>query len=168
MKKKLIVVFFFLFLISYLVLKRSYHTKILPFQSVTLNCVMNGAQNFPSSGSKYAPIVKLPKIFKIKFGYGDGEFIKGENVLIENYFLKKKTFGYQYSKNSNSIFIQPTYTPSWIGPNDPPGELMLFIFPLNPFNQKREDIWVDYVWRGGGSMRLIEDYDAHYKCENVE
>ena len=38
--------------------------------------------------------------------------------------------------------------PSWIGPNDPPGDHMVFIFPLNHFNNKREDIWVDYYWMG--------------------
>ena len=55
----------FILLTSYFVLKRSYHTKILPFQSITLNCIMNGTQNFPSQGAKYAPIVKLPKVFKV-------------------------------------------------------------------------------------------------------
>jgi hypothetical protein len=165
-RKRFIIGFLiFILLLSYLVLKRSYHTKILPFQSITLNCVMNGTQNFPSRGGKYAPIVRLPKIFKIKFGYMDGEFIDGGNTLIENNFLKKKEFGYQYTKY-DSILIKPTYTPSWIGPNDPPGDHMVFIFPLNHFNNKREDIWVDYYWMAG--MGEIKDYDAHYECEYIK
>ena len=155
----------FVLLTSYFVLKRSYHTKILPFQSITLNCIMNGTQNFPSQGAKYAPIVKLPKVFKVKFGYSTAEFIEGGDVLIEKHFLnRKKDIGYHYTKY-DQIEIQPTYMPPWIGPNDPPGDQMVFIFPLNDFSKKREDIWVDYYWMGG--MGNIKDYDAHYECENV-
>ena len=166
-RKNLIIgILIFVLLTSYFVLKRSYHIRILPFQSITLNCVMSGVQLFPSDGGvKYAPIVKLPKVFKVKFGYSTAEFIEGGDVLIEKHFLnRKKDIGYQYTKY-DSILIQPTYMPSWIGPNDPPGDQMVFIFPLNDFNKKREDIWVDYYWRGG--MGNIKDYDAHYECENV-
>ena len=157
----------FVLLTSYFVLKRSYHTKILPFQSITLNCVMSGVQLFPSDGgTKYAPIVKLPKVFKIKFGYSKAEFIEGGDILIEKYFLNRnKNVGYHYSKFS-TIKIRPTYMPPWIGPNDPPGDQMVFIFPLTHFNNKREDIWVDYYSMAG--MGEIKDFDAHYNCENVE
>ena len=164
LRKEFIIGFLiFILLSSYLVLKRSYHTKILPFQSIILNCVINGTQKFPSRGGKYGPIVKLPKVFKVKFGYRTVEFIEGGDVLIEKNFLdRKKDIGYQYTK-SDSILIKPTYSPPWIGLNDPPGDLMLFIFPYNHLNNKRESIWVDYYWNSG--LGEIKDYDAHYKCE---
>ena len=150
----------FVLLTSYFVLKRSYHTKILPFQSITLNCVMNGVQSFPKDGgAKYAPIVILPKVFKIKFNYSDGEFIEGGDILIEKHFLKKKKFGYQYYKN-DTILIQPTYMPPWIGEYDAPGDTMYFLFTYD-FN-KRDTLWISY-FAGSG----IDDYDAHYNCENV-
>ena len=72
----------------------SFHTKILPFQSITLNCVMDGRQKFTHrKSSDYAPVVYFPKVYKIKFGFIDGEFIEGGDFLIQNNFLKKKVFG---------------------------------------------------------------------------
>ena len=167
-KNSIISILIFILLVSYVVLKRSYHTKILPFQSITLNCVMDRAQLFHPNQrpTKYSPgIVKLPKVFKIKFGYYDGKFIEGGDVLIENHFLKKKGFGYQYTK-FDSILIQPTYKPPWMGPEDQQGDLMLFILPLNHLSKKREDIWIDWNWMSG--MGVIKDYDAHYNCEDKE
>ena len=151
-------------LILFVVGKRSYNTKILPFQSITLNCKINGEQLFPKDGkgAKYAPIVKFPKVFKIKFGFYDGEFLEGGEVLIENHFLKKKKFGYQYA--GNSLIIQPTYMPPWIPSYDPPGNSMYFIFPLN--FKKREDLWIDYFWMMG--LGSVDDYDAHYECDKIK
>ena len=161
-RKRFIIGFLiFILSISYLVLKRSYHTKILPFQSITLNCVMSGVQLFPSDGgAKYAPIVILPKVFKIKFNYSDGEFIEGGDILIEKHFLKQNKFGYQYSKYS-TILIQPAYMPPWIGEYDAPGDTMYFLFTYD-YN-KRDTLWISY-FAGSG----IDDYDAHYNCENIE
>ena len=89
----LIIILVLILIISFPVINRSYHTKILPFQSFTLICEINGKQKFPSNGGvKYAPIVKFPKIFKIKFGFWEGEFIQGGEVLIKKDFLKKKNF----------------------------------------------------------------------------
>ena len=65
-----IIILFITLLILFFVGKRSYNTKILPFQSITLNCVMDGKQLFPKDGgAELAPIVKFPRVFKIKFGY---------------------------------------------------------------------------------------------------
>ena len=84
----------------------SFHTKILPFQSITLNCVMDGRQKFTyRKSSDYAPVVYFPKVYKIKFGFIDGEFIEGGDFLIQNNFLKKKVFGYQ--RAGYSLLIQP-------------------------------------------------------------
>ena len=82
--KKNIIIFLLIiiFLITSYIGYRSYHTKILPFQSITLECTMKGRQLFPSSGgAKYAPIVRLPKVFKIRFGFWDGEFLEGGDVF---------------------------------------------------------------------------------------
>ena len=151
----------FVLLTSYFVLKRSYHTKILPFQSITLNCVMSGVQLFPSDGgTKYAPIVKLPKVFKIKFGYSKAEFIEGGDILIEKYFLNRnKNIGYHYTKNG-TIMIEPTYMPPWLGEEEAPGNTMYFWFTYD--FHKRDTLWISY-FAGLG----IDDYDAHYNCENV-
>jgi hypothetical protein len=118
---------------------------------------MDGKQLFPEDGGvKYAPIVKFPKVFKIKFGFFDGEFLEGGEVLIKNHFLEKKVFGYQYA--SESLIIQPTYIPPWIPEGDPPGNSMWFIFPIEIGN-KRSDLWIDYFYP--------DDYDAHYRCEEI-
>ena len=137
---------------------RSYHTKILPFQSITLNCVMNGKQLFPEDGGlELAPIVKFPRVFKIKFGFFDGEFLEGGDVLIKNDFLEKKIFGYQHW--GDSLKIEPTYTPPWIPEGDPPGNSMWFIFPL--MFDGRPDLWISYFKPDG-------EYDAHYNCKEVK
>ena len=151
----------FVLLTSYFVLKRSYHTKILPFQSITLNCVMNGVQSFPKDGGgKYAPIVILPKVFKVKFGYSKAEFIEGGDILIEKYFLNRnKNIGYHYTKNG-TIMIEPTYMPPWLGEEEAPGNTMYFWFTYD--FHKRDTLWISY-FAGLG----IDDYDAHYNCENV-
>jgi len=153
-----IIILFITLLILFFVGKRSYNTKILPFQSITLNCVMYGKQLFPEGGGvKYAPIVKFPKVFKIKFGFSDGEFLEGGEVLIKNHFLEKKVFGYQYA--SESLIIQPTYIPPWIPEGDAPGNTMWFIFPIG-IDNKRSNLWIDYFYP--------DDYDANYKCEEIK
>ena len=149
-----VVVTIILLIFSYIAY-RSYHTKILPFQSITLNCVMDGSQRFPESGgAKYAPIVRFPKVFKIKFGFWDGEFLEGGEVLIKNDFLEKKTFGYQYY--GSMLIIQPTYMPDWIKEGDPPGNSMQLQF----FGKERHMMWIDYFYPG--------DYDAIYYCEEIK
>ena len=151
-----IVILFITLLILFYVSKRSYNTKILPFQSITINCIMDGKQRFPKNGGvKYAPIVRFPKVFKIKFGFWDGEFLEGGEALIKNDFLERKTFGYQYY--SSSLNIELTYMPDWIKDGWPPGNSMNLTFP-NVFG-KRELLFVDYFYRG--------DYDAVYNCKEL-
>jgi|TARA_B110000483_G_C17827771_1_gene401545 hypothetical protein len=150
------VILFITLLILFYVGKRSYNTKILPFQSITINCIMDGKQRFPKNGGvKYAPIVRFPKVFKIKFGFWDGEFLEGGEVLIKNDFLEQKTFGYQYY--SSSLNIEPTYMPDWIKDGEPPGNSMNLTFP-NVFG-KREILFIDYFYPG--------DYDAIYDCKEL-
>ena len=152
----LIFILVLILIISFLVGNRSYHTKILPFQSFTLICEMNGKQKFPPNGGvKYAPIVKFPKIFKIKFGFWDGEFIQGGDVLIKKDFFKKKTFGYQYS--GHMLIIEPTYKPDWIKDGDPPGNSMQLQF-VGGKGKELSTMLIDYFYPG--------DYDAIYKCNN--
>jgi len=153
----IIVVLTLIFLIASYIGYRSYHTKILPFQSITLECTMKGIQLFPSSGgAKYAPIVRLPKVFKIRFGFRDGEFLEGGDVLIKNDFLEKKIFGYQYVRTT--IEIRPSYQPDWLKEGYPPGNTMFFIFPLS-FGE-RNTLWIDYFYP--------DDYDAQYNCEEIK
>lgn len=152
----------FLFILFFLA-KRSYHTKILPFQNIILKCKMNGAQLFPKNGGGiYSPVIVLPKIFKIKFGFLDGEFLDGGGILKKNFFIKKNKFGYQYN-NSGTILIKPTYSPPWLKEHDPRGSLMLFLFPLD--FDTRQNLWIDYFWMGGSGS--LKSYDAHYRCEKV-
>ena len=154
----IIVVLTLIFLIASYIGYRSYHTKILPFQSITLNCVMDGKQLFPEDGgAELAPIVKFPRVFKIKFGFWDGEFLEGGEVLIKNHFLEKKIFGYQHV--SDSLKIEPIYIPPWLPEGDAPGRSMWFIFPL--MLDGRSDLWIDYFMPD-------DDYDAHYECNEVK
>ena len=143
--------------ILYYVGNRSYHTRILPFQSFTLICEMSGKQRFPSSGgAKYAPIVKFPKIFKIRFGFWDGEFLEGGEILIKKDFLEKKTFGYQYS--GHMLIIEPIYMPDWIKEGDPPGNSMQLKF-VGGKGKELGTMFIDYFYP--------EDYDAIYKCDDL-
>ena len=152
-----IIILSIVLLILFIVGKRSYNTKILPFQSITLNCVIDGKQLYPEDGgAKFAPIVKFPKVFKIKFGLFDGEFLEGGEVLIKNHFLEKKVFGYQYA--SESLLIEPTYIPPWLPEGEAPGRSMLFIFPIDPDN-KRTQLWIAYFYP--------DDYDAFYRCTEI-
>lgn len=160
-KINIAIIFIFVFLVLSYVTYRSYHTKILPFQSITLECSIKGRQLFPSGGgAKYAPIVKFPKVFKIKFGFWDGEFLEGGDVLIKKHFLKKKIFGYQH--RGKSLIIQPTYMPPWILEGDPPGNSMLFVFPL--VSNERPELRIDYFLVTGS----INDYDAFYNCKKLK
>jgi len=157
-KFNIIVVLTLIFLIASYIGYRSYHTKILPFQSITLECTMKGRQLFPSSGgAELAPIVKFPRVFKIKFGFWDGEFLEGGEVLIKNHFLEKKIFGYQHVRDS--LKIEPTYIPPSLPEGDAPGRSMWFIFPL--MLDGRSDLWIDYFMPD-------DDYDAHYECNEVK
>lgn len=157
-KFNIIVVLTLIFLIASYIGYRSYHTKILPFQSITLECSMKGRQLFPASGgAELAPIVRLPKVFKIRFGFWDGEFLEGGDVLIKNDFLEKKIFGYQHW--GTTLVIQPAYRPDWIEEGYPPGNTMFFIFPL--MLDGRSDLWIDYFMPD-------DDYDAHYECNEVK
>ena len=150
-----------IFLIASYIGYRSYHTKILPFQKIILECKMKGKQLFPpGGGAKYAPIVRLPKVFKIKFGFWDGEFLEGGEVLIKKHFLKKKIYGYQHA--GKSLLIQPTYRPPWLLEGEAPGNSMWFEFPLI-FNE-RSELWIDYFLVTGS----IRDYDAFYKCKELK
>lgn len=136
----------------------SFHTKILPFQSITLNCVMDGRQKFTHrKSSDYAPVVYFPKVYKIKFGFIDGEFIEGGDFLIQNNFLKKKVFGYQ--RAGYSLLIQPSYMPPWKNDYEAPGQRMYFIFPLSSKNL-RNTLIIEYL----ASPHVIGEYDAIYKC----
>ena len=157
-KFNIIVVVTIILLIFSYIAYRSYHTKILPFQSITLNCIMDGKQLFPKDGgAELAPIVKFPRVFKIKFGFWDGEFLEGGEVLIKNHFLEKKIFGYQHV--SDSLKIEPTYIPPWLPEGDAPGRSMWFIFPL--MFDGRSDLWIDYFMPD-------DDYDAHYNCKEIK
>jgi len=151
-KLNIIVVVTIILLIFSYIAYRSYHTKILPFQSITLNCVMDGKQLFPEDGgAELAPIVKFPRVFKIKFGFFDGEFLEGGDVLIKNHFLEKKTFGYQH--HGSTLIIEPTYMPNWIKEGDPPGNSMQLQF----WRKERDIMLIDYFYPG--------DFDAIYNCE---
>ncbi|MDC0250437.1 hypothetical protein OAK18_03415 [Candidatus Pelagibacter sp.] len=162
-KYTIIFLLIIIFLITSYIGYRSYHTKILPFQKIILECEMEGKQLFPSSGgAKYAPIVRFPKVFKIKFGFWDGEFLEGGDVLIKKHFLKNKIFGYQHS--GKSLIIKPTYMPPWLLEGEPTGNSMWFEFPL-VFNE-RPQLWLDYFWMGG--LGEINDYDAFYKCKEFK
>ena len=143
---------------------RSYHTKILPFQNLTLNCTMVGKQLYTyKKGEKFQPVVILPSVFKIKFGFFDGEFIEGGDVLIKNHFLNKKIFGYQYKENW--LLIQPSYNPPWLKEGEASGNTMYFYFPLS-FKNSRDRLLIEYF-----SLSLdapLGEYDATYKCEKTK
>ena len=64
---------------------RILNTKILPFQTVTLNCKMEGSQNFPTGElpPKSIPIIEFPYKLSIELNFFTGRFINTRGYLKE-------------------------------------------------------------------------------------
>ena len=127
---------------------RIYNTGIFPFQSISVECQMNGRQTYLSSYTELVPRLTFPRNFKIKFGWHDAEYIEGSSKFP---FLDKDKFGYQVI--GSQFLIQPTY-------NEYDEQYrIIFTRDFNNFSFT----YIDYI-----TFHHDKDFDAFYDCEEIK
>ena len=147
-KFNIAVLILFLLPFFYMFGSRAYDTQLLPFQSTSIQCDMDGKQKFLSSYAKYAPKLTFPRSFKMKFKFIDGEYLRESDKFP---LLDNDKFGYQ-AVNGQYI-IKPSYN-KW-------GD-SYWIILTKGFEGIINYAYIDYM-----TTDHYGDYDAIYNCREI-